>query len=619
MVSGSAAVPLQYQIGTGTYVPTNPFTGLAAGNYTFTIKDANGCITPTINATVAAGPNLAATNVVTNVSCFGGNNGSITLTNTNGNAPYQYSINGGTLQPSSTFNNLTLGTYNIGLADANGCTGNVSVTVAQPTALNATLTTTAALCNGATNGIINIAATNGTPGYQYSNDNGVTYQPGSTFNVAAGTYSIKVKDANSCIVTLNATITEPTALNVTATTTNASCNGGADGTITAVGSGGTASYSYSIDGTNFVATNLFNVLPGNYTISVKDANGCIKTINKTVGLTSNIVVDTRTDTTICESKSVTLTTTSNATSFLWRPNASLNDSTLKSPIATPVVTTKYYVLASLGGCTAVDSVTVTVNPAPIADAGLDNTICYGKTDTLQGSGGIQFLWAPASSLSNATISNPVANATTTTKYWLHVVDANGCSSLIADTMQLIVTPPLQVYAGPDTTVVLGQPYQLSASLLGASGSVISPTSLQYLWMPSFGLNNATLQNPLATIFANQTYTVEISTPEGCKGVGVVRLEVLMGPEIYVPTGFTPNGDGLNDRFKVFPVGIKQFDYLRVYNRWGQLVFETKDPAIGWDAKLRGLDQPTGAFIFVVQGVTDKGKVINKKGTVVLTR
>jgi gliding motility-associated-like protein len=602
----SGTAPYQYQLNSGIFQGNATFSGLAGGNYNITVKDVNGC-TVTVSTTIVQGANLAATSVINNVLCNGGNTGKITVTNTNGNTPYQYAINGGAFQGSNVFNNLIAGTYTIDLKDANGCTGSITATVTEPSLLVNNVANTAVLCNGQSTGIITLTASGGTTPYQYS-INGATYQTGNTFSVPAGTYTLYCKDANGCIKTANTTVIEPTLLTLSGTTSNASCNGGADGILTLTAGGGVAPYTYSLDGINYQNSNIFNVLQGNYTVTVKDVNSCTKTWSGTVGLTSNILLSTRQDTTLCQSKSVVLTTVSNATNFSWSPGISLNDSILKNPMATPPVTTQYIVTATLGSCFIKDTVIVTVNPAPIPDAGPGTTICFGQTYQLQGGGGVQYTWTPASTLSNATIPNPVATPTANTIYALQVVDANGCTSLTPDTVLVVVTPPIQASAGPDTTIVMGQPYQLNAT----GGSL-------YLWSPAFGLSNSTIANPIATIFGEQIYNVEVSTPQGCKGNASVRLKVYAGPEIYVPTGFTPNGDGNNDVFRVITVGIKQFDYLRIFNRWGQLVFETKTARNGWSGLFKASEQPGGTYIYNVQGTTDAGRVINKKGTFILIR
>nr|MBP6415944.1 gliding motility-associated C-terminal domain-containing protein [Chitinophagaceae bacterium] len=115
------------------------------------------------------------------------------------------------------------------------------------------------------------------------------------------------------------------------------------------------------------------------------------------------------------------------------------------------------------------------------------------------------------------------------------------------------------------------------------------------------------------------YRVITSTIAGCKGEGYVTVRVYKGPDIYVPTGFTPNGDGKNDKFTPFPVGIKSYKYFRVFNRWGQLIFSTTKLHDGWDGKLGGREQPSGAYVWMIEGVTKDDRVITKKGTVTLIR
>jgi gliding motility-associated-like protein len=614
-LTGSAGTsPYQYQIGSNGFVSTNVFNNLNAGNHSFTVRDNNGCIATT-TAVIAPGPNLNLTSSIVNVTCNGLNNGNITLTATNGNGGYQFTLNNGTPQSSNIFNNLIAGTYNLNVTSANGCNGSATATITQPALLTATTNVTPVLCNGETNGTITVSAQGGTTPYSYSNNNGTSFQNSNIFNVAAGTYAIVVKDANNCLVNMNATVTQPNAIAATTTITNASCNGGADGSITINASGGTLPFTYALNGGAFQNSNIFVVIAGNHTIIVKDANNCTYNINATVGLTSDLFVDVRTDTTICEGQSVKLVTNTNALIYNWSSITSLNNPNIKEPIASPTTTTKYILTATLGACTAKDSITVTVNAAPIANAGADAEICFGLTYTLQGSGGVQYTWTPSTALNNTNIQNPISSSGNSIKYAVHVVDANNCHSLQDDEMQLTVTPPLKAFAGVDSTIVTNQPYQLFGTLVPQPTN----TTLSYNWMPSFGLNNPLIQNPIATLNITQTYVLEITTAAGCKGLDTVKLEVLKGPDIYVPTIFTPNNDGNNDLFKVYTVGIEKIEFLRVFNRWGQLVFETKDAKKGWNATQRGKEVPSGAYIFHVRGITDKGNVIDKKGSVVIAR
>ena len=607
------STPYTYQLGIAPFQLSNTYNNLTANNYTVTVKDANGCTTTT-NATVTAGPALSATTTITNVLCNGGNTASILVTNTNGTTPYTYTLNGGTPQSNNTFANLTAGTYTIALTDVNTCTGTLTAVVSEPAVLGINATATPVLCNGAATGTITISGTGGTGAYTYSIDN-VSYVATNTFTVPANNYTVYIKDANGCANNANVTVTQPAILGISANTTNATCNGGADGTITATATGGTPTYTYSIDGTNFTTNANFNVLPNTYTVTVKDANGCTQSTTAIVGLTANILLNTRTDTTICQGQSVTLTTTSNGTTYNWLPSNSLNNATALSPVATPADTTTYIITATLGNCATTDTVVVQVIPAPIPDAGPGTSICLGKTYTLQGSGGTSYTWTPSTGLSNTNTPNPVASPTISTMYYLTVKSTTGCSSLVRDSVLVAITPTFIASAGVDTIIVVGQPYTLNATPLITSN--IGNNS--FVWMPAFGLNNPNIQSPIATITSEQRYFVDVITPEGCKATSSVLLSVYAGPTIYVPTGFTPNGDGVNDFFGIVAVGIKQFNYIKLYNRWGQVIYSSTNPKEKWNGTFKGAEQPVGTYVYETQGITDTGKVLNFKGTIQIIR
>ena len=300
----------------------------------------------------------------------------------------------------------------------------------------------------------------------------------------------------------------------------------------------------------------------------------------------------------------------NATQFSWTPATGLSNANIKNPVANPKVTTQYIVTATYGQCSGKDTIVVNVNPAPIPDAGPDVEICYGQDYILQGSGGVQFIWTPSSTLSNGALPNPLSTPPQTTTYSLNVIDANGCSSLTPDQVVVTVTPPIIVKTFPSDTVVFsGDKFQL----LATSGAT------NYTWSPPVGLSDPFIANPVLTVTSDITFTITAKTAAGCRGDGTVNVKVFKGPEIYMPTGFTPNGDGKNDIFKPFTVGITKLNYFKVYNRWGQLLYSTANLNEGWDGRIKGTDQHTSTYVWMVQGVARDGRVITKKGTVTLIR
>ncbi len=595
------------------------FTNVAAGVHSIVIASAAGCVSNNIVLTVVAGPPLTTTVNKTDVLCNAGATGTITVTQpTIGNPPYQYSLDNINWQAGNIFNGLVAGTYTVYYRELNGCLGSQSITVTEPPVLSAIAAAVPVVCNGQSNGIVNITANGGVTPYEYSIDAGANWQSSNIFNVPAGTYTVITRDANGCTTPQMITVTEPAVLTAFSANTNASCNGGNDGTITVTAAGGNATYEYSIDnGANWQPANIFNVAPGSYTVLVRDNLGCTTNFPATVGLTNDLIFTPQTDPVICESKSTQLELLSNATQYAWTPRTGLNDTTIYNPVANPVVTTPYTVTATLGRCTATDIVVVNVNAAPIPDAGADGFICYGQSYTLQPSGGTVYAWAPTTYLNNPNSTNPVSTPVKDITYTMSIVsDVNGCASLVTDQIYIDVTPPVKVKTFPyDTIGYPGDRFQLLAVPSDTDANI-------YVWSPSAGLSNPNIANPIITIGpigSDLTYQVITSTIAGCKGEGYVHIKVYTGPDIYMPTGFTPNGDGRNDRFTPFPVGIKSLGYFRVFNRWGQMVFSTNTLNVGWDGKFGGKDQASGTYVWMAEGVTLQGKKITKKGVVTLIR
>jgi gliding motility-associated-like protein len=614
----SGTAPYLYSLDGGAPVPggvSYTFINVTAGAHTVTVTDVLGCITNPIPVTVNAGPPLTTTVSTSDVLCNGGATGVITVAvPLIGTPPYQYSLDNVIWQASNVFNGLAAGNYTVYYRESNGCQGSQPVTVNEPAGMTTSASTIAAVCNGQNNGTITVTAGGGVTPYDYSINAGASWQASNVFTVAAGTYTITIRDANGCTKTQAATVTEPAALAAASVNGNASCDGGNDGVITVSVLGGNLPYTYSLDGVNFQASNVFNVAPGPYTVTVKDNLSCNTTFNTVVGLTNNLTFTPQTNPTICEGTSTQLQLVSNATVYSWTPSLGLNNTTIPNPIANPIVTTQYTVTATLGRCSANNIVIVNVNPAPLPDAGPPGFICYGQTYQLQGSGGVQFTWTPSTYLSSTNISNPVSTPLKNITYTLsEVIDALGCKSLTTDQVTVDVTPPIKVKTFPyDTIGYPGDQFRLNATS-------IAPF---YTWTPTIGLSDPNIANPVLTvgsIGSDIFYKVTAYTAAGCKGEGFVNLKVYKGPELYIPTAFTPNGDGLNDLFYPLPVGIKSINYFRVFNRWGQLLFSSTTLYKGWDGKLQGVEQPSAAYVFMAQGVDKNGKLLTRKGTVTLIR
>jgi gliding motility-associated-like protein len=259
-------------------------TGLAAGTYTVTVTDANGCI---ISGNVTIDEPAALTVAIisqTNVFCFGEATGSAVAEASGGTAPYSYSWNTTPAQTSETATGLVAGAYIVTVTDANGCTATESVTITQPPfGVEVIITSTDALCYGQANGEATAAASGGTAPYSYS-WNTTPVQTGATATgLAAGTYTVTVTDADGCTTSGTVTIAEPEAIVLTVAVTDASCPNEANGTINLTISGGTAPYTVIWDDGTMDADRT-SLPDGTYTVIVTDANGCTGNTTVTVGI-----------------------------------------------------------------------------------------------------------------------------------------------------------------------------------------------------------------------------------------------------------------------------------------------------------------------------------------------
>src|SRR6185312_8716480 len=378
-----------------TFQTSNVFNSITANTYNIVVKDVNGC-TGITTATVTQPTAVSASTVIVNESCNGGSTGSITITGSGGTGAYTYSDdNGSTFQASNVFSSLTANTYNIVVKDANGCTGSTTATVTQPTAVTASTVVVNELCNGGSTGSITVTDSGGTGAYTYSDDNGSTFQASNIFNsLTANTYNIVVKDANSCIGTTTATITEPTAVSASTVVVNELCNGGNTGSITVTGSGGTGAYTYSDNGgTTFQASNVFSsIVAGTYNIVVKDANGCTDTTTATVTQPTAVSAITVVVNELCNggsTGSITVIGSGGTGAYTYSDD---NGSTFQaSNVFSSIVAGTYNIVAKdANSCTGTTTASITEPTAVSASTVVMNELCNGGNTgniTITGNGG----------------------------------------------------------------------------------------------------------------------------------------------------------------------------------------------------------------------------------------
>ena len=357
-----------------------------------------------------------------------------------------------------------------------------------------------------------------------------------------------------------------------------------------------------------------------YIVSLTEG-GCLARDTIKVNVLDFITVDAGPDTTICRTDGVTLRPVSQALSYRWTPPATLNNANVKNPVATPTAaSTTYFLQANLGKCQAADSVTVKTVPYPFANAGADTTICFGDKAVLNGFiDGLSGIWLPSRLVANPNSLQTTASPRSSTTFILVVTDTLGCPKPFRDSVRVTVLPQPFVFAGNDTTIIIGQPLVMQAT---ASSFLTS-----YRWTPVTGLNSDTALRPTAIITTGLfpasgqlTYTFTATSPQGCFASDDVVVKIYKTPpSIFVPNAFTPNGDGNNDIFKPILAGMQRLDYFRVYNRYGQLMYSTNAIGKGWDGKISGEPQGSAGYVYTVQAVDYNGITIKQSGSFLLIR
>ena len=342
-------------------------------------------------------------------------------------------------------------------------------------------------------------------------------------------------------------------------------------------------------------------------------NGCSNNDSVTVNVLPFIKVNLGNDTLICKTDTIRLYPVSQALGYRWTSSSGEVVAAEKYPLVHPLVNTKYLVTANLGKCEDKDTVLVKVVPYPTAIAGPDTSICFGDRLQLRGSMiGSSVLWSPSNSLINPNTLQPIAGPSRTTNYVITVRDTLGCPKTSSDTLTVVVIPPVIANAGKDTSALPGQALQLMAS-----------GGQRYIWSPETFLNDPSIANPVATIgegVDSIRYKVRVYNGQSCYAEDEIVVKIYRtGPDILVPSAFTPNGDGKNDILRPITIGISKLTYFKVYNRWGQLLYTTTEFGKGWDGMYGGNAQPAATYVFATEGTDYLGKTVFRKGTSVLIR
>lgn len=605
-LSGTGGITYSWMPATGlssSTIPDPAVTITSTTTYTLTVTDINGC-TDDDDVIVGVLPSPSASAGPDHTYCAGD---SAQLLGTGG-ITFSWSpptsLNAANIQNPVSTTALDM-TYTLTVTNAYGCSDSdlVAVTVHPLPVANAG--PDQAMCAG------NSAQLNGSGGmsYLWSPATGLSSAaiPNPVATPAVTTiYMLTVTDANGC--------TDDDAVQVIINPQPVA-NAGPDvgfcqgGSVQLSGSGGTLCSWSPAAGLN--DPTIWNpvaqpISTTTYQFSIVDANGCADTDYVVVSVLTLPVASAGPDVMICSGTSAQLNATGGV-SYAWNPPTGLSNPNIANPIVTPNDTTIYTVtVTDVNGCQDTDDLVVTALPLPAADAGPPGEICPGASVQLDGSGVGSFSWSPTIWLSDPSTPDPVSTPDQTITYQLTVTDANGCEG--TDQTQVTVWPEAQADAGPDTTIFPGASVELKGS---GNGS--------FTWSPAATLSNPYIARPIATPPVTTRYLLEVETPHGCYRSDSVVIYVLEPYGIEIPTAFSPNGDGVNHVF--LPLKVMNFTMERfvIFNRWGQMVFESFDINHGWDGTVNGIEQDIASFAFIVYGHGNRGEPVQLQGNVTLIR
>ncbi len=596
-------------------------SALIAGSYAVTVTDANNC-SKNFQYLITEPTLLSISTSKTDVLCFGGNSGRILSTAVGGVTPYSY-----TWQPVVSINdsavNLFAGSYTVTVIDANLCTDTITTIINEPLApLDATSVADSADCFGASDGSISVAAVDGTPGYTY-----IWLPPVSTgataAQLAAGSYATTVTDANGCTFTLTTIVDQPAQLTAGNIHTDVLCNDSTTGTVTINGAGGTPGYSYSWQPNVSSGNTATSLGAGTYTATVTDTKACTATTTATIIQPSAIQLQQVSDPASCyglPDGEITLTASGGVASYNYTISQGGNSVGSNTSGAFANLTAGNYdiLVTDNNNCPYSSSIIITEPAELILTATADSAKCYGYTDgsitarASLGSPGYTYTFSTGDENASGYLGElPAGNYSVTVK------DAHNCTVDFSvnveqpDSVSIFMNPSDDVY------INLGDKAELHAT------SNYDPTAF-YNWRPSIGLNCDTCRNVVADVVNNTPYVLTVTAyPNGrpCTADRNIMINVIPNYDLYIPNLFSPNGDGRNDFFSINGrlEAVKQFEIL-VFDRWGELVYESRDQHFAWDGFYTGTDAPSDVYVYVMK-VTFINNFTQKiyKGSVTLLR
>ena len=608
-VTTPLGIGFSYSIdGTNYTNTTGIFTNLAPNTYSVTVKNNNGCVSMAATAivnTIPNPPNIPTT-TVTQPTC---NTplGSLTVTSPLGTG-FTYSIDGTNYtNTTGIFNNLNSGNYTVTVKDNNGCISTATTTVINTIPNNPIIPTVSIVQPTCVVPIGNVTVTSPVgAGFTYSID-GTNFQTSTTFNnLSPNNYTITVKNAAGCSNTNTFTIVQSsTGIAPTFIITQPNC--ATTTVVVTYTSPIGANFNYSIDGTTFQSSPIFNnVSSGSYNFIVRDVNtNClINAGSRVINVTPNIPPAPTATTSIQYCRNTTaIQLSATGSNLLWYTSltATVSSTTAPTPNTSNVGVTTYYVSQTVNNCESNrTAITVTVEPSPTTPIITSNgpmVVCNNQSIVLNTTSTFVLQWYKDGVAQTGQNGNSLSVNMSGT-YTVQATNYIGCTSTSTGASIINVASPV-FNAGTDKLIKPTDSIQLITTVNG--GNIFT-----YVWTPTTYLSNSTIANPwVIKPQTDITYTVTVTNNNGCSATSSVTVKVIK--DLVIPNAFSPNGDGLNDTWEISGLNLDPFCVLEIFNRNGQIVYRSTGYTKPWDGSRNGKPLPVGVYYYIISANQNKNK------------
>lgn len=620
----------------GTPLPsfTNQACNLPGGDYIVTILDDQFCGTQD-TLTLGSVDGLVFTDTTYLLpSCFGYDDGRISVGVSGGTPNYTYlwSPSG---QTSGTLIDVTAGNYSVVVSDANGCTITGDFTLDEPAAIVNTFSQIQGVscfgtCDGTATSVVEYATTPPTGGnFSFVWGDGGTTDSIRT-DLCAGINLVTITDGGNCFLVDTVFIDSPTAVAFTTLdSTSATCNAAADGAVNVAGSGGNGGpYTY-VWSTSDQTPSVTGLAAGIYTVTISDVDGCTGVYSTEVTEPDPIVLQEGPGQDIqCfggddGELSVTVTGGNSGTfTYVWSDGTNTVSTTQN---ASNLGAGIYAVTATdANGCSGTLANLVLQEPTPVQGAYLpwEPLLCNGDEttlviDTIFGGAGAPYQFSLDFGVQ---LSQDFPITVGGGEHYLTYFDVRNCE--YTDTITIDEPEPILVSFDPaEIEIELGDSITLQPII---SGAVVDT----FIWSPAELLVNPFVLNPTAYTFESQTYSLVVQDENGCIGTGSILINIDPNRNVFIPNIFIPNNpSGLNDHFNVYAgAGVKQVNFMRVYNRWGELMYQREhfypdndNLSEGWDGRFNGDFVNPGVFIYTIEVEFLDDRVLLYRGDVTVIR